>query len=215
MEPTTQPQAPEWTCPEVLRLIREFGKRPALWDPDCDDYKNRSRKHAKWLELANIFNCSRLEVERKMKILNSQYRRERFKAIQMKKAGKFHVTTWYGYKEFSFMNKLLERYKNKSEQSNESNAMPNIKREIGEEVLEDEESENGEVTESPCFVDVSEVEKNKCETQNFKDEWSLFGELVAHVFRKLPDDRTRCIVRHKINTVLYEAELATYGNGIN
>ncbi|XP_044254373.1 uncharacterized protein LOC123004912 [Tribolium madens] len=205
MEPTPVVKTPEWSSIEVLHLIKEFGNRPALWDPDCEDYKNKSRKHAKWLELAAIFNCSRLEVERKMKILNSQYRRERLKAIRMRRAGKTHKSTWYGYKEFSFMNKLLVRYKNKTADI--------IKQENEEEMLKDEECENTEVAESPHFLDVSEMEK-KGETQNYPDEWSLFGELVAYAFRKLPDDRTRCIVRHKINTVLYEAELASYENGI-
>lgn len=70
---------------------------------------------------------------------------------------------------------------------------------------------------APKENEVDEVEKSKCETQeqNQKiDEWSLFGELMAHVLRKLPDDKTRCIVKHKINTILYQAELATYENEI-
>jgi hypothetical protein len=45
-----------------------------------------------------------------------------------------------------------------------------------------------------------------------RDEWAIFGELVALVFRRLPDDRTRCIAKHRINTVLYEAELASYNS---
>lgn len=109
MEPITHPiteaKPIDWTSNQVLQLIREYGKRPALWDPDCEDNKNRFRKHQKWQELAAIFNCSKLEVERKMKILNSQYRRERLKAMRMRKAGEHHVVTWYGYSAFAFMNK--------------------------------------------------------------------------------------------------------------
>lgn len=104
----------EWTCDEVLQLITEYGKRPALWDPDCKDYKNRFIKHQMWLELSEIFKYSKLEVERKMKILNSQFRRERLKALRMRRMGKTHKITWYGYSAFSFMNKNLARYKNKS-----------------------------------------------------------------------------------------------------
>jgi hypothetical protein len=108
-------KGPEWTCGEVLQLIDEYGRRPALWDTTCEDYKNRCKKHEMWLELAEIFKCGKLEVERKMKILNSQYRRERLKAVRMRKAGMSHRVTWYGFKGFAFLSKLAKRAKNGAE----------------------------------------------------------------------------------------------------
>ncbi|XP_063907905.1 uncharacterized protein LOC135126043 [Zophobas morio] len=221
----------EWTCDEVLQLITEYGKRPALWDPDCKDYKNRFIKHQMWLELSEIFKYSKLEVERKMKILNSQFRRERLKALRMRRMGKTHKITWYGYSAFSFMNKNLARYKNKSkglmirsvvkQEEDVDNFVPLLKK-FKQRLDQDGNSVENQNVDSGLVENADGTVDGDKEPQQFtdgvfrslhetKDEWALFGELVAHTLRKLPD-MSRCIAKHKINTVLYEAELITYNS---
>ena len=46
------------------RLIHEIEKRPAIWDMQSPDYKDRNLKNKCWQEIADIF-CSSGEVKEK------------------------------------------------------------------------------------------------------------------------------------------------------
>ncbi|RZB40662.1 uncharacterized protein BDFB_005388 [Asbolus verrucosus] len=233
MDNTSQ-RGPEWTCNEVMQLIKEYGQRPALWNPECDNYKNKYKKHQDWMELAAIFKCNKLEVERKMKILNSQYRRERLKAMKLRKAGLPHRITWYGYKSFSFLNKNFKMKRNvntiKEEPSEEEHNYENLTAVSSDlTYVNSKNSEShtqsdllatyinnneayGTIEENKESENTSQVNNAANETHSGyeRDEWIVFGELIAHGLRKLPDERTKCIVKYKINTILYEAELSSY-----
>jgi hypothetical protein len=43
-----------------------------------------------------------------------------------------------------------------------------------------------------------------------RDEYTLFGEVVASKIRKLPTAYERYLVQHKINTLLFEAEMGQF-----
>lgn len=51
---------------------------------------------------------------------------------------------------------------------------------------------------------------SKKQTASQRDECDIFGEQVAVKLKKLPD-RTRMIVQHKINTLIFHAEMDTLG----
>jgi hypothetical protein len=41
-----------------------------------------------------------------------------------------------------------------------------------------------------------------------RDEFKIFGEYVGHQIKKIRSERERSILKHKISTLLFEAELA-------
>lgn len=49
------------------------------------------------------------------------------------------------------------------------------------------------------------------EVQNTRDECTIFGELVAVGLRSITDRRTRLIVQHQINNLLFEAQMGGQG----
>lgn len=46
------------------------------------------------------------------------------------------------------------------------------------------------------------------------DEYGVFGEYVAITIRKLKTSKSKIVVKHLINNLLYEAELGKYDYGI-
>jgi hypothetical protein len=49
-------------------------------------------------------------------------------------------------------------------------------------------------------------------SQEKRDEYNVFGEIVACKIRKLPTDYSKSTVQHLINNILYHAELGKYNN---
>jgi len=46
------------------------------------------------------------------------------------------------------------------------------------------------------------------------DEYGVFGEYVAITIRKLKTSKSKIVVKHLINNLLYEAELGKYDQGM-
>lgn len=63
------PKMTYWNQEKTIRLIEEFHARPALWDVTCSEYKNRNKKRDALQELANHFQTSIEELEKKLKNL--------------------------------------------------------------------------------------------------------------------------------------------------
>lgn len=57
-----------------------------------------------------------------------------------------------------------------------------------------------------------EVMKSMVKSQENRDEYNVFGEIVACKIRKLPTDYSKSTVQHLINSILYDAELGRYNN---
>jgi len=49
---------------------------------------------------------------------------------------------------------------------------------------------------------------------NHVDEYGVFGEYVAITIRKLKTSKSKIVVKHLINNLLYEAELGKYDHGM-
>lgn len=97
----------EWTEEKVITLIDKYRENEVLWNVKLTDYRNKNKKNDAWERLATEMKCSRVEIEKKMKTLLAQFRRERQKAEKMKKSGtgtdEIYATTWFGFKAFSFL----------------------------------------------------------------------------------------------------------------
>lgn len=107
-----------WTILETSKLIEYYRMERNLWDPKCREHKNKMVKQVSFMKLAGIFGVSLPEIDRKIKNLLSQHRRERRKHRKHKKtgeAGQF-LSKWFGYNLMGFLN---DKYKQQRAQEKE------------------------------------------------------------------------------------------------
>lgn len=65
-----------WNTESTLKLIESFHALPCLWDIQTKEYKNRNKKTDAYTTLAEEFNVTATEIEKKLHALKVQFRRE-------------------------------------------------------------------------------------------------------------------------------------------
>ncbi|KAK2583554.1 hypothetical protein KPH14_009508 [Odynerus spinipes] len=73
---TAQEGIPEWDQNSTTTLIQMYKERKCLWDTSHEFYKNRRLRREALTEMANHFNCSLADVEKKLYMLRSSFRKE-------------------------------------------------------------------------------------------------------------------------------------------
>lgn len=73
---TAQEGVPEWDQNNTTTLIQMYKERKCLWDTSHEFYKNRRFRREALTEMANHFNCSLADVEKKLYMLRSSFRKE-------------------------------------------------------------------------------------------------------------------------------------------
>uniref|UniRef100_W8AKR7 MADF domain-containing protein n=2 Tax=Ceratitis capitata TaxID=7213 RepID=W8AKR7_CERCA len=108
--PVAQPQMQigikimEWTNDDALELIEQYRIHTELWNRADPKYKDKLCRFRAWSEIAERFGCSKAEVERKMNVLLTQYRREKHKMLVKLYQGIHpNPSKWYAFKRFDFM----------------------------------------------------------------------------------------------------------------
>jgi hypothetical protein len=93
-----------WNQEATMKLIEELHSRPVLWDVTAAEYKNRNKKRDALQELAECFKLSLNEIEKKVKNLKTQFRREHKALCAKKKSGSSpKKPTWFGYESMLFL----------------------------------------------------------------------------------------------------------------
>ncbi|KAL5283875.1 hypothetical protein ACFFRR_006267 [Megaselia abdita] len=93
----------EWSNSDCIKLIEQYRQQTVLWDRDDRNHKDKRSRFQSWTEIANHFGCTKAEVERKMNVLLTQYRREKQKMIvEQRRASK-----WYAFKDFIFLDHII------------------------------------------------------------------------------------------------------------
>lgn len=77
----------DWTEEKCVQLIREFRKRPFLWDQKHSAYYRKILKPAAWEEISQAVGMSEFCCRHKIGILMSSFRREKAKTINSRKTG--------------------------------------------------------------------------------------------------------------------------------
>ncbi|XP_055918126.1 uncharacterized protein LOC129950269 [Eupeodes corollae] len=94
----------EWSMDDALQLIEQYRVHPELWNRAYPKYKDKLCRFRAWSNIAEAFGCSKAEVERKMNVLLTQYRREKHKLLMKLYEG---ITPgpskWYAFKRFEFL----------------------------------------------------------------------------------------------------------------
>ncbi|ALC40016.1 CG5953 [Drosophila busckii] len=100
----SSPKIMEWTNDDALELIEQYRCHTELWNRADPKYKDKLCRFRAWSEIADRFGCSKAEVERKMNVLLTQYRREKHKMfVKLYQGIQPNPSKWYAFKRFDFM----------------------------------------------------------------------------------------------------------------
>ncbi|KAH8263277.1 hypothetical protein KR044_006688 [Drosophila immigrans] len=100
----SSPKNMEWTNDDALELIEQYRCHTELWNRADPKYKDKLCRFRAWSEIAERFGCSKAEVERKMNVLLTQYRREKHKMfVKIYQGIQPNPSKWYAFKRFDFM----------------------------------------------------------------------------------------------------------------
>lgn len=98
-----------WTDTTIEQLITQYKQHPALWDPSNKGYRNRFRRDSALKEIAKTLNVDTVDVERKIIVLKTQFRRAHAKALKMRANGLSELdidnTVWHWYRSLTFLQK--------------------------------------------------------------------------------------------------------------
>jgi hypothetical protein len=97
----------EWSKEQMLNLIEQYELREFLWNVISKDYYNQNKKKDVWQEISFHMGVDVDIIEKKVKSLLAQYRRERRKVADAKKSGSgaddIKVLEWFAYQRFTFL----------------------------------------------------------------------------------------------------------------
>lgn len=100
----------DWSNEDSLQLIEQYRLHTELWDRSDPKYKDKMCRFRGWSEIADSFGCTKAEVERKMNVLLTQYRREKHKMLMKRFEGMPPGTSkWYAFKNFAFLENVTSQ----------------------------------------------------------------------------------------------------------
>ncbi|XP_076288710.1 uncharacterized protein LOC143213083 [Lasioglossum baleicum] len=97
----------EWSESKIATLIDLYREQQCLWDSKCLAFKLKAQKMDAWTTIADKLDCDPGEIQRKMKVILSQYRRERQKMEKRMKSGasadEASMSHWIHFKGMQFL----------------------------------------------------------------------------------------------------------------
>ncbi|GAB6031784.1 hypothetical protein CHUAL_010187 [Chamberlinius hualienensis] len=204
-----------WTQEKTVDLIKAMQLRPAIWDANVEEYKSRRARQKCYEELADIFECSRQDIEKKIANLKSQYSRELKLIRRSSLVGKPYESKWFGFKLMQYIS--AGKIAHRSEENilmDESLESFDFVEEDGTKKTKSERRDIIYVKEpyqkstnkvvSPVIKFVRDFKLEKSEEQ---DQFDIFGACVAAQLRKLPSDYAKSVAKFNIQKALFDAEL--------
>lgn len=92
----------EWTNDAIIELVKEYSRRPELWDSKHSLYRTQAAKYDAWATLALHFDCDIPDLRKKLNSIFASHRREKAKV----RAGGH--STWFLYPYMKFWPTHLE-----------------------------------------------------------------------------------------------------------
>lgn len=168
-----------------MKLINAYRSRRFLWDNTAHDYTDRNKRNAAWKTIADEVGCDVTTVERKLKSVKTHFMavHKAYTKRRIKAAsntGTVAIPKWFAYDALSFL--VRGRLARLKGDS------PNAEKE----------------TTSPV------ASWKPHEVSTTRDEFTVFAEHIAIRLKKITDTRTRLVVQHQINNILFEAEMGKY-----
>lgn len=95
-----------WTREKVLQVIDLYRENVLLWNPQHSDYKDRTKRKDALKRISETLEIDQSDVDKKIKTLLSQYRREAKKVSSQN--GDCGTSKWFAYNSMTF---LVDRFK--------------------------------------------------------------------------------------------------------
>ncbi|KAJ8712827.1 hypothetical protein PYW08_008131 [Mythimna loreyi] len=189
-----------WNNKSIFELIRLVETKPELWDTSSKYFKNKEKKQEAWLEIANAMNTQVSTVEKKMRVLVSQYRRELFTKRNSK---------WFAFQRLSF---LGTRPKAESRKYQQRPYFDSVEQDREKQISRPNVQSTGLETrlEKPTAKDRTNITRQREHKTEERDEYTTYGELVAMKLKKIENSYARSTAQYHINNILYKAEIGEY-----
>ncbi|KAL3286570.1 hypothetical protein HHI36_001071 [Cryptolaemus montrouzieri] len=96
-------QREEWTRQEIMKLIELYKAQDCLWNINNIDYRDKRKRNAAWKYISTTLDHDILSVERKMKVLKTQFM-YCYKLLKKYSArGEAYQPKWFAYKNLKFL----------------------------------------------------------------------------------------------------------------
>ncbi|XP_048006416.1 uncharacterized protein LOC125241813 [Leguminivora glycinivorella] len=229
-----------WTQKSTLALIKDIRLNPCLWNLQCEDYKNRTKRVNAYKALGAKYGINGKEIEQKFHALKNQFRREHRRLEKQEEGLSPKQIHWFGYEPLLFLlNNCVKPSQDKfmTEQDLEDSQ---CKQELLKLEVETPEYEEYEVLESETMspkqsqpVSFTPVKKKNKETgvatatEAFKcmrtlaekicsrDEFDIYGEYIAYKLRESGrSNKEISIAQHEINTICFKLCMGEFAQNI-
>ncbi|KAG8278503.1 hypothetical protein J6590_019135 [Homalodisca vitripennis] len=229
-----------WTQDNVISLIQLYELHRLLWDTNEPNYKNKYKRKDSYTSIAKELGVNNTEeVKKKIESLLVQFRREKKAVIPKSGMGTADKKkAWWGLQFFQFLSdKNVPRQTVSSKTQDEvsedllsenedllSSAGPSRTSTPFSSASLFSGTSNSSVSSKPVakrgnkrkLVDEAFNIMTTCfnemlqEPKPTKDEHTVYGECVANRIRKIKNHMRLCIVKNKIDNILFEAEMEEY-----
>ncbi|XP_050294292.1 uncharacterized protein LOC126734639 [Anthonomus grandis grandis] len=208
-----------WSRDDTNLLIENVELYPELWNVHCKDFKNRVKKQGAFQKLAELFETSENEIQRKLHNLKTQLNQE-WKKIQKKKSGQganeVYKSPWEFFDSLKFM--LAANVQS----CTEDNLTQKDKDILTQNSTIDERQKIETETKStpskkPKKIKVTEEDAmlaNAVKVMNRpSDNWQILGDYVASELRSLCSEQRQLRLKKMIQRdILTISELADSGH---
>ncbi|KAL5280958.1 hypothetical protein ACFFRR_004773 [Megaselia abdita] len=221
-----------WGQSKILMFIRDYKRSSILWDPSIKENNARSAKKEALVRLSEKYCVGVNTIRRKIRNLRQTMRRELRKIRSEKIKGITYKPKWYAFEAMHFVAeandsdfvlktegekkpliRLNKENSLKRPRSDEDHEVPHKLLKIAELTVDLTEEDSNPIASSTSVDPLPNFETPTWSQQD-RDEHSVFGEYVGLTIRNLNNDTSKIVVKHFINTLLFEAKMGKYDNGI-
>ncbi|KAJ8730009.1 hypothetical protein PYW07_017047 [Mythimna separata] len=208
----------------TLNFIEDYRKIPHLWDPNNKLYTKKVKRNNGLQVLATKYNMDIDGVKKKIKSLRSYFSKEHQKVMKKNSGAgsdEIYVSPWFAYKHLLFTadsvtpretretstkekkDTQAEVFIRESSVTSQSTCMSEDEHDfILPSIRKKRNVENKKTDEE----EASKFMKKATEELNQKDEFTLYGQLIAHKIRNL-NPLNRLLAQQRINNTLFNLEM--------
>ncbi|KAK9886210.1 hypothetical protein WA026_015727 [Henosepilachna vigintioctopunctata] len=237
----------EWTRSAIMKLIELYKSQDCLWNTNNIGYRDKRKRCNAWKHIASSLGHDVMNVERKMKVLKTQFMHCYKLQKKYSSNGEAYQPKWFGYKSMKFLipGKIIREKREMSRMNEED--LKIIKLEPVDTSCENDcEYQDSSLKMNLQITDIDAntkyEESNRCvfthvnvsphgtpvnakydsmkqsfynkprlealnQESSSRDEFTIFGELIACRLRKIKNVRTKLTVQFNITNLLFDAEM--------
>lgn len=199
-----------WSRENSVKLIKLYESHRLLWDKFDKKYIHQLCRKAAYDDIARELEIYEVkEIRRKIRSILAQFRRERKIILSDAKLAE-RKSPWWGLEHLQFLKKSsVQTFPATSPSaSTSSSSTPCASANMGGPSSTNPKALEKRADEALSLVTTSFIPSTTSETTSLsRDEHSVYGETVANRLRKITNPLTRCIVKNKIDNLIFQAEM--------